>query len=307
MALDGILDRLAPRRNSFAGSAGDRGAAQARDPRDDAPMTYATPYGGLPPQSQLLTGRARFTDAYAVIPRGVQTAIVTSFLPGWEGMRLWWLARPLTGFAETFAWALVELTPGGGSDRPEADGTAEAALFVTEGALELTVDGAARTARAGCQAYLPAGARWTARAPAGARFHWVRRRFQPAEGLDRPEPFVAHEGDVAPIPMEGAPGWTTRRWVDPADLRHDFHLNLVTFEPGSTIPFLETHVMEHGLYVLEGKAAYALNDDWVEVEAGDFVWMRAFCPQACYAGGPGPFRYLLYKDVNRMPGFLPAG
>ena len=25
----------------------------------------------------------------------------------------------------------------------------------------------------------------------------------------------------------------------------------------------------------------------------------AFCPQACYAGGPGRFRYLLYKDVNR--------
>ena len=37
----------------------------------------------------------------------------------------------------------------------------------------------------------------------------------------------------------------------------------------------------------------------VEVEAGDFMWLRAFCPQACYAGGPMPFRYLLYKDVNR--------
>ena len=35
------------------------------------------------------------------------------------------------------------------------------------------------------------------------------------------------------------------------------------------------------------------------VEAGDYMWLRAFCPQACYAGGPGPFRYLLYKDVNR--------
>jgi (S)-ureidoglycine aminohydrolase len=44
-----------------------------------------------------------------------------------------------------------------------------------------------------------------------------------------------------------------------------------------------------------------LNNDWVEVEAGDFMWLRAFCPQACYAGGPGPFRYLLYKDVNRLP------
>jgi (S)-ureidoglycine aminohydrolase len=29
------------------------------------------------------------------------------------------------------------------------------------------------------------------------------------------------------------------------------------------------------------------------------MWLRAFCPQACYAGGPGRFRYLLYKDVNR--------
>jgi (S)-ureidoglycine aminohydrolase len=40
--------------------------------------------------------------------------------------------------------------------------------------------------------------------------------------------------------------------------------------------------MEHGLYVLEGKAVYRLNQDWVEVEAGDFMWLRAFCPQACY-------------------------
>ena len=49
----------------------------------------------------------------------------------------------------------------------------------------------------------------------------------------------------------------------------------------------------------EGKAVYRLNQDWVEVEAGDYMWLRAFCPQACYAGGPGRFRYLLYKDVNR--------
>ena len=70
------------------------------------------------------------------------------------------------------------------------------------------------------------------------------------------------------------------------------------------IPFDETHVMEHGLYVLEGKAVYHLNAEWVEVEAGDFMWLRAFCPQSCYAGGPGPFRYLLYKDVNRHMPFI---
>ena len=45
----------------------------------------------------------------------------------------------------------------------------------------------------------------------------------------------------------------------PTDLRHDMHVNIVNFEPGGAIPFPETHVMEHGLYVLEGKAVYLLN------------------------------------------------
>lgn len=93
--------------------------------------------------------------------------------------------------------------------------------------------------------------------------------------------------------------WATTRFFDPDDLAYDMHVNIVTFAPGAVIPFMETHVMEHGLYVLQGKAVYRLNQDWVEVEAGDFMWLRAFCPQACYAGGPEPLRYLLYKDVNR--------
>ena len=111
---------------------------------------------------------------------------------------------------------------------------------------------------------------------------------------------MTNERDVEPTPMPDTDGrWRTSRFVDPADLRHDMHVTIVTFEPGAVIPFAETHVMEHGLYVLEGKAVYRLNEDWVEVQEGDFMWLRAFCPQACYAGGPGRFRYLLYKDVNR--------
>ncbi len=118
-----------------------------------------------------------------------------------------------------------------------------------------------------------------------------------------PEAFVTREQDVTPLQMPGTDGaWSTTRFVDAEDLRHDMHVNIVNFLPGGAIPFPETHVMEHGLYVLEGKAVYLLNEDWVEVEAGDFMWLRAFCPQACYAGGPGPFRYLLYKDVNRHVG-----
>ncbi len=80
------------------------------------------------------------------------------------------------------------------------------------------------------------------------------------------------------------------------------HVNIVNFEPGGVISFAETHVIAHGLYVLEGKFVCRLNQDCVEVEAGDHIWLRAFCPRAFYAGGPGRFRYLLYTDVNRhMP------
>jgi (S)-ureidoglycine aminohydrolase len=264
--------------------------------------SYYAPAGGHPPQTDLLTGRAVFTEAYAVIPKGVMRDIVTSCLPFWEKTRAWVIARPLSGFAETFSQYIMEVQPGGGSERPEPDPQAEAVLFVVEGELTVELDGQAHLMEPGGYAFLPPGSRWTARneGSAPARFHWTRKAYETVEGIPTPEAFFVNEKDIAPTPMPGTEGkWATTRFVDPEDVRHDMHVTVVTFEPGAVIPFAETHVMEHGLYVLEGKAVYRLNQDWVEVEAGDFMWLRAFCPQACYAGGPGKFRYLLYKDVNR--------
>jgi (S)-ureidoglycine aminohydrolase len=266
--------------------------------------SYFAPHGGHPPQTQLLTGRAVFTEAYAVIPAGTMQDIVTSFLPFWDKTRAWILARPLSGFAETFSQKIMEVAPGGGSERPEPDPQAQGVLFVVEGELTVSIGGSDHVLSPGGYAYLPPSCGWTAhnRGTAPARFHWIRKRYEKVDGLDMPDPVFTSDADVAPTPMPGTEGkWATTRFVDPADMRHDMHVTVVTFEPGAVIPFLETHVMEHGLYVLEGKAVYRLNGDWVEVEAGDFMWLRAFCPQACYAGGPGRFRYLLYKDVNRHP------
>ncbi|MBK0326484.1 (S)-ureidoglycine aminohydrolase [Rhodobacteraceae bacterium F11138] len=268
-------------------------------------QTYFAPTGGHPPQDQLLTDRAMFTEAYAVIPKGTMRDITTSLLPHWRDTRLWVIARPLSGFAETFSHYIMEVAAGGGSDRPETDPDAEAVLFVVQGSITLSFGGNQHVLGAGGFAFLPPGCDWSLHNHAGseARFHWIRKAYEPAPGLDAPEAFISSDASVTPTPMPGTEGrWATSRFMDPDDLRHDMHVTIVTFQPGGVIPFPETHVMEHGLYVLEGKAVYRLNQDWVEVEAGDYMWLRAFCPQACYAGGPGPFRYLLYKDVNRhMP------
>ncbi|WP_017429688.1 bifunctional allantoicase/(S)-ureidoglycine aminohydrolase [Vreelandella jeotgali] len=266
--------------------------------------TYYAPHGGHPPQSQMTADRAVFKEAYAVIPRGVMQDIVTSNLPFWEGTRLWVLARPLSGFAETFSQYIMEVQPGGGSDKPEPDAAAEAVLFVVEGEMTLTLKGEKHCMTPGGYAFIPPGTDWQLRneADAPVRFHWIRKAYEFVEGIDVPEPFVTNENDIEPTAMPDTDGrWATTRFVEPTDVRHDMHVTIVTFQPGGVIPFDETHIMEHGLYVLEGKALYHLNQDWVEVEAGDFMWLRAFCPQACYAGGSGPFRYLLYKDVNRHP------
>ena len=264
--------------------------------------SYDAPSGGLPPQTALMTGRAVFTTAYAVIPKGCFSDIVVSYLPGWTRTRLWLIARPMSGFSETFSQYVMEVAPGGGSDAPDPDTGAEHFLFITHGELTLTVDGKGHDMNAGGYAYIPPGAKWTllAEGPSPARFHWLRKLYEPSPGVALPPAFVTNEKTITPIAMPDTGGaWATTRFVDPSDLRYDAHLNIVTFQPGGVIPFEETHVMEHGIYVLQGKAVYKLNSDWVEVEAGDFLWLRAYCPQACYAAGPGPFRYLLYKDVNR--------
>jgi (S)-ureidoglycine aminohydrolase len=265
------------------------------------PVYYA-PQGGLPPQTALLTDRAVFTESYAVIPKGVLRDITASYLPNWEKTRLWVLSRPLSGFAETFSQYIMDVAPGGGSEQPEPDRGAEAVLFVVEGALQLVFEGKPHSLNIGSYVFLPPGGRWSARNNSNShvKFHWIRKSYEPAQGVARPEFFVVNEKDVTPAEMPETNGvWSTTRFVAPDDMRHDMHVTIVNFEPGGVIPFAETHVMEHGLYVLEGKAVYRLNRDWVEVEAGDYMWLRAFCPQACYAGGPGRFRYLLYKDVNR--------
>src|ERR1044072_1348772 len=111
--------------------------------------TYYAPHGGLPPQTQLLTDRAMFTEAYAVIPKGTMSDIVTSCLPFWDKTRVWILSRPLSGFAETFSNYVVEVGPGGGSDKPEPDASAEAVLFVVGGEAMLTLSGNEHRMKAG--------------------------------------------------------------------------------------------------------------------------------------------------------------
>ena len=160
--------------------------------------TYASPSAGLPPQTALHTGRAVFTEAYALIPHGVMRDIVTSYLPHWAETRAWVIARPLSGFAETFSQYIMEVFPGGGSGQPEPNAAAEGVLFVVAGQATLTLDGKAHLLKPGGYAFLPPGCAWTLfnKGTEPVRFHWVRKRYEPVEGIAVPTAFVANDLDA---------------------------------------------------------------------------------------------------------------
>ena len=88
---------------------------------------------------------------------------------------------------------------------------------------------------------------------------------------------------------------------DPAALVNPFigTTNGGNVYPGATLPFVETHIMEHGLIMLSGQGVYRLEDSWYPVRAGDAIWMAPYCAQWFVAMGKVPARYLYYKDVNR--------
>ena len=224
---------------------------------------------------ELLTGRAIFTEAYAVIPQG-RDERHRHQLPAVLGATrgCWILSRPLSGFAETFSQYIMEVAPGGGSDRPEPDAGAEGVLFVVEG--ELTVDARRQRATSCSPAALPicrpaSAGRVRNDGAAPARFHWIRKAYELVDGLDVARAGLhqreRHRADRR-CPTPTAAGRRRASSTRPTSATTCTSPSSPS-SPAPSIPFEETHVMEHGLYVLEGKAVYRLNQDWVEVEAGD--------------------------------------
>lgn len=267
----------------------------------DYERTYFTPSGVIPPMTSMVTSKVIVKEAYSIIPASSLTENVRSVLPGWKNTRCWVLTAPAMGHASGFAQYLVYLAPQGGSSAPETESGVESFLFVLDGCLSLRLSGKDHELQAGGYAFVPPGTQWSVEngAQAEAKFLWIRKYHERLENA-HPAPIVGNEAGVeVAFSAQTRKKWTTNL-IPTGDIAYDMHMNIVSFGSGMNISFIEAHVMEHGLYMLQGRGIYLLNDTWHEVEAGDFIWMRAFCPQSFQASGDTPARYLLYKNVNRQ-------
>jgi len=175
-------------------------------------------------------------------------------------------------------------------------GSLQRFVYVLEGELEAS----GKTLGAGGYLYCPAshGHRLLAASPARAAV--IEKPYQPLDGIAAPAHFRGRESDVVPQPLLGDTALEVRALV-PDNASFDFAVNTMSYQPGSSLPMVEIHYMEHGLLMLEGGGIYRLGEHWYPVTAGDFIWMAPYCPQWFGALGKTPAKYLIYKDWNRYP------
>ncbi len=243
------------------------------------------------PQQGLVTSRVVVERNFCLLP---PEGIPASVLPEWTQAEARILAAPVLG--ARFAMYLLDLAAGGGTGQQQAPHL-QGFFYVVEGDVELDANGRGHRLGAGGYAYLPPGARFKVLARAKSRMLWLKKPYQ-AFGPKAPHDVVGSESEVKGEPFMGVEELLLKTLL-PADLAFDMAMNIFTFPPGFSLPITETHVMEHGLYMLQGQGLYFLGDRWMEVKAGDFIWMGPYCPQSFYATSSEPARYIYYKDVNR--------
>ena len=244
------------------------------------------------PSMGLVGSRAIVKRNYAILP---PEGIPASVLPEWTTTSARILAAPAMG--ARFAQYLLDVAKGGGTRQSLASGI-EAFFYVLEGRVALELGGKSHDLAPGGFAYASPGSRFAIAAPAGpARLLWLKKAHEPF-GDHGPRDVIGNERDVKGEPFMEIAELLLKKLL-PETTDYDMAMNIFTFPPGYALPVVETHVMEHGLYMLQGQGLYFLGDTWREVKAGDFIWMGPYCPQGFFATGSEPARYVYYKNVNR--------
>jgi (S)-ureidoglycine aminohydrolase len=223
---------------------------------------------------------------------------VASALPGLEGVRLVTHITPAMGAA--FAQFRLAFTEANDVARFPAN-LQQTVIYVTSGVVRVQAGSVIGKLEAGGFAYISqADALEIFSTGVAAQVTLFQKKYVPSSGLKPPASFLGSSAKITGQPFLGNPKALLQVLL-PDEPAFDLAVNVFTYQPGATLPFVETHIMEHGLLMLSGQGVYRLEDSYYPVTAGDVIWMAPYCPQWFVAMGDEPASYLYYKDVNRAP------
>jgi (S)-ureidoglycine aminohydrolase len=189
---------------------------------------------------------------------------------GWEKSQTITLIAPEMG--ARFCQYLALLEKGGLAGQPLPG--VERFVFVEEGAIQVETS-AVHELQPGGYIYLPPNTHHNLLALASSKLIVFERRYHALPGTAAPGIVVGREQEVAAAPFLGDPDALLKTLL-PTEFAFDMAVNLFTFSPGAALPFVEVHVMEHGLSMIQGGGIYRLGDHWYPVQAGDTIWMASY-------------------------------
>jgi (S)-ureidoglycine aminohydrolase len=223
---------------------------------------------------------------------------VPSVLPGWRNALVIIHIAPVMGgprFAQ-LTITLDETSSGIGNT-----GALEHFYFVQTGDCTVQVNGKNRELATGSYLFLPPKTKFKfSGASKGTKLIVFQKKFEPLAGEKTPGVLAGHANAIEGKPFLGHEDARLQVLL-PEQPSFDMAVNIFTYDPGATLPFVETHIMEHGLLMLSGQGIYRLGTDRHRVTAADIIWMGSYCPQWFIAQGKTKSSYIYYKDVNRAP------
>jgi len=236
--------------------------------------------------------RARVAARHALITPANHVA---SSVPGFTGTTVIVVINEAMG--AKFAQLLVTFQRGGDVVLPAGD--LETFGYFLSGGATVLVGGKKQRCGEGGFFFAPARQAWSLTAPKpGTQVTLFQKKYAPLPGGPAPRALVGDAARVKGTPFLGDPAANLQVLL-PDEPAFDLAVNIFAYVPGGHLPFVEVHVMEHGLLMLEGQGVYRLEDTWSAVQAGDAIWMAPYCAQWFVAMGKTPAKYLYYKDVNR--------
>lgn len=179
--------------------------------------------------------------------------------------------------------------------------SSEIFFYIIKGRCDASVNGENRALSAGEYVYVPVEQEYDfGNAEESTQILTFHKVYSKLDGYDVPGAIFGNAAAVAGPTYLGDPALRLQVLL-PEEPSFDMAINIFTYDPGGHLPFVETHIMEHGLIYLQGQGIYMLDQHWYPIKKGDSIWMAPYCPQWFTAMGKEPAVYIYYKNVNRFP------
>ena len=200
--------------------------------------------------------------------------LVKNSIPGYVNCDVTILGSPAMG--ASFADYIVTVHEGGKNDSIGGNGI-ETFLYVIEGEVAVKNSEKEAVLTEGGYIFSPEDKpiAFENKGTEDVKMYLYRRRYEKLEGYNA-YTIINNANELEWLSYEGMENCYSKNFLPTDDFGFDMNMHILKFHIGASHGYIETHVQEHGMYFLSGKGMYRLDDQWIPVKKGDYVFMDSY-------------------------------